>query len=180
MLYIMISKRATSPEGWKDGVRERSRLDCWADRSFCPRWVVAYSGGCMLSSAHAQIIAQLARPIVFAVRAVWFAVPALRGLGKAKALIAILSAHLFRYVTLLMYSAKHDGYAISDIAAAEAVIGDIAGAAVGLVTLGSLDPPWRPASVALSWLLVAANAVDFTVGIHRKIAVPLSGGLPVG
>ena len=129
----------------------------------------------MISLANAQISAQLASLVVFALLAVWFAVPFLRRLGRAEALIAIASIHLFRYVTLLTYSAKHDGYPISDLAAAEAVIGDVVGAAIALVTVGFLQARRQCLSLAFSWLLVIATATDFAVGIHRKAAEPLWG-----
>jgi hypothetical protein len=129
----------------------------------------------MISLADAQIDAQLASLVVFALLAAWFAVPLLRRLGRAEALIAITSIHLFRYVTLLTYSARHDGYPISDLAAAEAVIGDVVGAAIALVTVGLLHARRQRWSLAFSWLLVIATAADFAVGIHRKAVEPLWG-----
>jgi hypothetical protein len=129
----------------------------------------------MISLANAQIYAQLASLAVFTLLAVRFAAPFLNRLGRAQALIAIASIHVFRYVTLATYSAKHGGYPISDIAAIEAVVGDVVGAAIGLVTVGVLHARWYRLGIACSWLLVFATTADFAVGIHRKALEPLWG-----
>lgn len=129
----------------------------------------------MVSLANAQIGAQLASLAVFALLAVWFAVPFLRSLERAQALIAIASIHIFRYVTLITFSAKHDGYPISDVAAFEAVGGDVVGAAIAVVAVGFLHARWHRLGIAACWLLAFATAADFAVGIHRKALEPLWG-----
>jgi hypothetical protein len=121
-----------------------------------------------------QIGAQLASLIVYGLLAVWFVAPWLQQLGRADALIVIAATHLFRYATLLTYPAQHDGYPISDVAAFEAVAGDVAGAVIALAAVGALR--YRlSAGIALSWMLAAATLLDFAVGIRRKSLEPLWG-----
>jgi hypothetical protein len=129
----------------------------------------------VISLANAQIGAQVASLVVFGLLAVWFAAPFLRALGRAEALIAAISVHIFRYVTLVTFSAKHDGYPISDIAAIEAVYGDVIGAAIAVAAIGFLHVRWYRLGIASSWLLVFATAADFAVGVHRKALEPLWG-----
>jgi hypothetical protein len=121
-----------------------------------------------------QIGTQLASLVVYGLLAVWFAVPWLKSLDRRQALIAIAATHLFRYVTLITYSAQHGGYPISDVAAFEAVVGDVAGAVVALLCVGALHARWR-IGIGLSWLLVAETLADFSVGIRRKNLEPLWG-----
>jgi hypothetical protein len=83
--------------------------------------------------------------------AVWFVAPWLKRLGRADALIVIATTHLFRYGTLLTYSAQNDGYPISDIAALEAVDGDVTGAVIALAAVGALRYRWS-VGIALSWV----------------------------
>jgi hypothetical protein len=129
----------------------------------------------MISLANAQLVAQMASLVVFSLLAFWFAVPLLRRAGRAEALIAIALVHVFRYVTLIMYSAKHDGYPISDLATVEAVAGDVAGAAIALMAIGALQTRRFSLGIIFSWLLAFATAADFAVGIHRKALEPLWG-----
>ncbi len=121
-----------------------------------------------------QISAQLASLVVYGLLAYWFGVPWLRQLGRAEALIVIATIHLFRYVALLTYSAQHDGYPISDVAALEAVVGDVAGSVIALAAVGSLRYRWS-VGIVLSWVLAAATLLDFVVGIRRKALEPLWG-----
>jgi hypothetical protein len=129
----------------------------------------------VISLANAQIGAQVASLVVFGLLAVWFAAPFMKSLGRAEALIAAISVHIFRYVTLITFSAKHDGYPISDIAATEAVLGDVIGAAIAVMAIGFLHVRWYRLGIASSWLLAFATAADFAVGIHRKALEPLWG-----
>jgi hypothetical protein len=129
----------------------------------------------VISLANAQIGAQVASLIVFGLLAVWFAAPFLKALGRSEALIVAMSVHIFRYVTLITFSAQHDGYPISDIAAIEAVFGDVIGAGIAVMAIGFLHVRWYRLGVASSWLLVFATAADFAVGIHRKALEPLWG-----
>ena len=129
----------------------------------------------MISLANAQLGAQVTSLFVFGLLAVWFAAPFLKSLGRAEALIATISVHIFRYVTLITFTAKHDGYPISDIAAIEAVFGDVIGAMIAVMAIGFLHVRWYRLGIASSWLLVFATSADFAVGIHRKALEPLWG-----
>jgi hypothetical protein len=85
-----------------------------------------------------MIRAQFISIVTYSFIAWWYVVPLLRKLERGEALTALLWVHVFRYVVLYLYVAQSEGYAISDIAAAELVIGDLAGAltaAAGIVLL---------------------------------------------
>jgi hypothetical protein len=128
----------------------------------------------MSALASIQIAANLASLVVYALLAKWFIAPWLKTLGRADALIALAIVHLFRYVALITFSAQHDGYPISSIAALEAVVGDVAGAVVALAAIWALRHRWR-LGIILSWLLVIETAVDVVVGVRRKGLEPLWG-----
>lgn len=103
-----------------------------------------------------------------------YVAPWLTTLGRFQALIVLLWTHVPRYVTLIMYSAQRDGYPISNVAAAEAVIGDVAGAAIALVAIQALRQGSR-FGVWLSWALVVETIADIVVGVLRKQWEPLWG-----
>jgi hypothetical protein len=124
--------------------------------------------------AGVQISAQLASLVVYGLLAVWFVAPWLKRLSRADALIVIATTHVFRYVTLLTYSAQRDGYPISDVAAFEAVAGDVGGAVIALAAVAALRYRWS-VGIGLSWVLAAATLLDFVVGIRRKALEPLWG-----
>jgi hypothetical protein len=121
-----------------------------------------------------QIATQFWSLILYTLLAVWFVRRWLKSLGRADALIVVISVHLFRYVALSTFLAQHDGYPISDTATIEAVIGDIAGAVIALAAAAAL---WgrRKIGIALCWLLVIETVADFVVGLRRKALEPLWG-----
>jgi hypothetical protein len=121
----------------------------------------------------AQIGATWASLVVFWFVAKWYA-PRLGKLGRADALSALLWLHVPRYVTLIMFSSQHEGYPISDLAAMEAVIGDVAGAAIAFAAIMALRYRSR-LGIAMSWLLAIETTLDVIVGIHRKTVEPLWG-----
>jgi hypothetical protein len=121
----------------------------------------------------AQIGATLASLVVFWIIAKWYA-PRLAKLGRADALSILLWLHVPRYVTLIIFSAQHDGYPISDLAAMEAVIGDVAGAAIAFAAVMALRRRSH-LGIAMAWLLAIETTLDVIVGIHRKAVEPLWG-----
>src|SRR2546427_7542162 len=107
----------------------------------------------------AQACAQLLSLIVLATAARWYLVPWLKSRPRADALIALLWVHVFRYVALQVFSAQQTGFPISDGAAMEIVIGDVAGAVIAFVTIALFRRRVRFA-IPLAWLLVAETAYD--------------------
>lgn len=85
-----------------------------------------------LSSA--QVGAMLGSLTISTLLALWYFVPWSLRVTRRDALLALLWLHVPRYVTLILYSAQHDGYPISNRAALEAVMGDVAGAAIALLS----------------------------------------------
>jgi hypothetical protein len=128
----------------------------------------------MSTLAAIQIGANLASLVIYGFLAKWFIAPWLKTLGRADALIALAIVHLFRYVALITFSAQHDGYPISNVAAGEAIVGDVAGAVLALAAIWALRRRWR-LGIALSWLLVIETVVDIVVGVRRKSLEPLWG-----
>jgi hypothetical protein len=128
----------------------------------------------MPNLAIVQIATQVWSLVIYAALAVAFLRPWLKTLGRADALMAVISTHLFRYVALSTFAAQHDGYPISNTAAIEAVTGDVAGAIIAVTAVAML---WwrRPIGIALCWLLVIETIADFAVGLRRKALEPLWG-----
>lgn len=71
----------------------------------------------------AQAGAQQAMLAVYIAVARWYVAPGLATRNRADALIALLWAHVFRYVALHVFSAQRDGFPISDGGAIDIVIG---------------------------------------------------------
>lgn len=123
--------------------------------------------------AFVQLTAMLASLVVFSYAA-WVGAPWLRTGSRNSGLKILLWAHVPRYITLILYSAQHSGYPISDAAAFEAVVGDCLGALLAFAALISLQV--RPAiGIALGWLLVIETVADMAVGVVRKSHEPLWG-----
>jgi hypothetical protein len=76
----------------------------------------------------AQASAQLASLILYVAIAGWYVTPWLKSRSRADALTALLWVHVFRYVALQVFAAQQHGFPISNDAALEIVIGDVAGA----------------------------------------------------
>lgn len=128
--------------------------------------------------AAAQLWAMLASILVCALSAWWYYVPWSKRVTRQDALLALLWLHVPRYVTLILLSAQHDGYPISNRAAFEAILGDVLGASIALAAIASLHvlaPRFRWIAVWLSWLLVVETIADMVIGIARKAHEPLWG-----
>jgi hypothetical protein len=105
--------------------------------------------------------------VVYAFVAWIFVVPWLRRVEKAQALSALLLVHVFRYVVLYLYVAKREGYAISDAALLNLVVGDLSGAVLGAAGLVLLRMRSRM-GLALSALLVVATVADAARGAYLR------------
>ena len=117
-------------------------------------------------------VVQLISIALYSLIAFWYVAPLLQKLSRAEALTTLLWVHVFRYVVFYIFAARREGYIISDPAARELVVGDLAGAviALGAVTLLS----WRPRlGLGFSWLLVLETAGDLFGAIYyRRIEPP--------
>ena len=122
----------------------------------------------------AQAAAQLLSLIVFGIMARWYAVPWLRSRNRADALTAILWVQVFRYVALQIFAAQREGFPISDGAALEIVIGDVAGAAIAFATIALLRYRSRLA-LPLAWLLAAETIYDTIANIRGGVRENLLG-----
>ena len=105
----------------------------------------------------AQAAAQFITLFVLVMVARWYIIPWLNSHARGEALIALLWVHVFRYVALQVFSAQQTGFPISDGAAMEIVIGDVAGAVIAFVTIALFRRRVRFA-IPLAWLLVAETA----------------------
>lgn len=111
---------------------------------------------------NAQLFAMLGSLIVFALITRWYLVPQLKQMSAFNALTALLWGHVPRYVTLILFSAQHEGYPISNPAALEAVVGDVAGALLALLAIAVLPAflglatgfpgRWSQKQQPISWL----------------------------
>lgn len=116
-------------------------------------------------------LVQLISIAIYTLIAIWYVVPSLRKLGRAEALTAVLWVHVFRYLVFYLFTARKEGYAISDPAALELVIGDLGGAAISLAAIVLLR--FRiPLGVAFSWLLVLETIADLLAAIYYRRAEP--------
>lgn len=122
----------------------------------------------------AQLYGMLGSLIVFTLIVRWYFVPHLKQLSAFNALTVLLWVHVPRYVTLILFSAQHEGYPITNQAALEAVVGDVAGAALALLAIAVL-PRLPRLGYWLSWALVLETTADIVVGIIRKAHEPLWG-----
>src|ERR1700759_5717168 len=82
---------------------------------------------------NAQLYGLLASLLVFTLIARWYVAPKLSLMTAIRAITMLLWVHVPRYLTLILFSAQRKGYPISNTAAMEAVVGDVAGAAIALV-----------------------------------------------
>jgi hypothetical protein len=122
----------------------------------------------------AQLYGMLGSLGVFTLIARWYLVPWLKQMSAFNALTALLWVHVPRYVTLILFSAQQQGYPISNQAALEAVVGDVAGAVLALVAIAVL-PRLPKLGYWVSWILVLETTADIVVGIIRKTHEPLWG-----
>ncbi len=115
--------------------------------------------------------AQLLTILAYGLAAWWYAVPYLRRQTLSDAVSSLLWVHVFRYVVLYLYVAKQEGYAISDTAQAQLVIGDLTGAALGLAALLALRLRLR-VGLILSWGVIVATVVDALTGFYQRSIEP--------
>src|SRR5262249_13745359 len=81
------------------------------------------------------------------------------GRREAEALGAVLWVQAFRHVALQIFSAQKFGFAVSDGARDQIVVGDLIGMALALAAIVALRYRSRIATV-LIWLLIAETAID--------------------
>lgn len=84
----------------------------------------------------------------------------------------MLWVHVFRYMVLYIFTARREGYPISDAATLELVIGDLAGATISLAAIILLRLRAR-LGLAVSRLLVLETIADlFGANYYRRIEPP--------
>jgi len=101
----------------------------------------------------------------------WYVTPWLKKLERGQALTALLWVHVFRYVVLYLYVAQREGYAISDNAVAELVIGDLGGALLAVAGIVCLRLHSR-LGLAFAWFVVIASIADVTGGAYIRSTEP--------
>lgn len=112
----------------------------------------------------------------FVTIAVWFVVPRLRNLSRINALVALVSVHLGRTLSLQIYSSQAAGMQIPNAFRDHVVIGDLAGWALAIIILFCLR--YRPRfSVSLIWLLIAETVLDLGLGILEAIHAGVMGSI---
>lgn len=123
---------------------------------------------------NAQLGAMLGSILVFALVARWYMIPRLKTLNPITAIVVLLWVHVPRYITLIQFSAQQQGYPISNAAAMEAVLGDVAGAIIALLAILAFRR-FVKVGIMLSSILVIETVADITVGFIRKAHEPLWG-----
>ena len=118
-----------------------------------------------------MIRVQLISIIAYAFIAWWYVAPWLKKLERSQALTALLWVHVFRYVALYLYVAQREGYAISDNAVTELVVGDLSGALLAAVGIVGLRARSR-LGIAFSWLVILASIADVTGGAYIRSSEP--------
>jgi hypothetical protein len=116
-------------------------------------------------------LVQLISIAIYSLIALWYVVPSLRKLSRAEAVTALLWVHVFRYMVLYIFTARREGYAISDPATLELVVGDLAGATIGLAAIILLRLRAR-LGLAFSWLLVIETIGDLLAAISYRRTEP--------
>jgi hypothetical protein len=116
-----------------------------------------------MNSENAIYLAQVLNMAAFIALAVWYVVPRLRTLNRAKALMALAAVHLGRTLCLQIYSSQDAGMKMANTIRDQIVIGDLIGWALALVILFCLHSRLR-VSIALLWLLVIETFVDMGSG----------------
>jgi hypothetical protein len=114
--------------------------------------------------------------VAFIALAVWYVVPRLRNISRAKALMVLISVHLGRTLCLQIYCSQHAGMKMANAIRDQIVIGDLAGWALALIILFCLH--WRlRLSIALIWLLVIETVLDFGLGTFGLIRAGTIGAV---
>src|SRR3569833_1412236 len=123
---------------------------------------------------NAQLGAMLGSIFIFILVARWYIIPKLKLLNPVTAIVVLLWVHVPRYLTLIQFSAQQQGYPISNAAAMEAVIGDVAGAVLALIAIMAFRLNLK-LGLSMSWLLVIETIADVTIGFIRIAHEPLWG-----
>jgi len=132
-----------------------------------------------MNSETAMYMAQILNTVAYIAIAVWFVVPRLRKLSRARALMALTAVHLGRTLALAVYSSQDAGMKMANAVRDQIVIGDLVGWALALVILFSLSLRLR-LSIPLLWLLVIETVVDFGSGTISSIRTGAIGDLNGG
>jgi hypothetical protein len=120
-----------------------------------------------MTQATALHLAQLFSLAAFFMVAMFYFVPWARRQDRASALQPLIWMQVFRFIALQSYSAQAAGsMPISDGMRDQIVYGDIAAAALAIVTLVALHYRMRIA-VWLAWFVVAETVFDFANNIAR-------------
>jgi hypothetical protein len=123
-------------------------------------------------------VAPLVSVIVYALIAAWYVGPWLKQRSRAEALIALLWVNVFRYVVVYVFAAPHDGYPISETAATQLYVGDLAGAGLAFVAILLLRRRTE-LGVVVAWLLIVETLVDVGIGIYQR-AIEAARPTPIG
>jgi uncharacterized protein involved in response to NO len=119
-------------------------------------------------------LSQLISLMVFITIARWYVAPWVKSLSRATALIALIWPHVFRYVALQAYSARHAGFPISDTGLHAIIYGDLGGAIIAMSTIVALRHRSR-AAISLVWLLVITTVADTVINISDGVRENLFG-----
>lgn len=117
-----------------------------------------------------MVMSLLISLVVYSLIAIWYVVPWLKRLDKRQALTAPLWIHVFRYLTLYLPVAQHEGYAIADQTLRVVVIGDLTGAVLAFagIILLRLDSRLGP---VFATLVLIASIADFAIGAYVRSQV---------
>lgn len=129
-----------------------------------------------MNSEKAIYIGQVLNLFAFVALAVWYVVPRLRMLSRARSLMALTCVHLGRTLCLQIYSSQDAGLKMATAVRDQIVLGDLAGWALALVILFCLHSRLR-FSIALIWLLVIETVLDFGSGTVALIRDGSIGGI---
>jgi hypothetical protein len=114
---------------------------------------------------------QLISIVVYGLIAWWHVAPWLNKLDRGRALTALLWVHVFRYIVLYLYVARREGYAISDSALTQLVVGDLSGASIAIVAIFLLRFRSR-LGLVFSGLVVVASIADVVAGAYLRSVEP--------
>lgn len=109
--------------------------------------------------------------VAYGLIAWWYVAPWLKKLSKRQALTAPLWIHVFRYVSLYLPVARHEGYAISSNVLTVVVIGDLSGAMLAIMGIILLRTRSRLGPV-ITGLVIIASIIDFAVGTYFRAIEP--------
>ncbi len=112
-----------------------------------------------MNPTRALYVASTASLVIYIIAAIWYAVPWLRRVGRATALVPLLWVHAFRHVAMQVFSAQRAGFAIPDSLRDQIAYGDLIGMALSVAVILALHARARVA-IPLTWLFVLATIAD--------------------